>query len=194
MIDLVQVKQHWGTLAKIAVWVTAMVGLFLLPPPRLWPSSSEIAMTSDPTQWMRLSQFLVAVVVGLFFLRANNRIARSPWRVIAIGAAVLGVALFVAAQFLTPEWTCGYINEVVIRGTSLSEDAQQLLASGAKPDCSQLIGLAAGETRDVWSQQELVARYMILAGIYTVTMIAFAAAALATVEFIRRGQTNAVMP
>lgn len=188
MIGIEQVKQYWATPAKIAVWLTALVGLFLLPPPRLWHSTSELAMTSDPAQWLRLSQFLIAIVVGLFFLRRAGAVSTVRWRAIALGAALVGVVLFVVIQFLTPAWTCGYINEVVIKGATYSDDARAWVASGA--DCTRLIGLASGATAEVWPERELVMRFIILAGLYTLTMLAFAVAALATIEFVRLGHAT----
>lgn len=188
MIDIDKFKENWETPAKIAVWITTLVGLFLLPPPSLWHSTSAMAATSSPEQWLRLGQFLVAIVVGLFFLRPGDGADRNRWRALAIGGAVLGVALFVAIQFLTPAWACGYIDEVVIKGSVLSQDAAPWAKQGA--DCARLIGLAAGETNEVWPESELVQRFVMLAGLYTLTMLAFAVAALATIQFVRAGQAE----
>lgn len=188
MIGLEQVKKHWDTPAKIAVWLTALIGLFVLPLPRLWPSTSELGATSDPTQWLRLSQFLVAIVVGLFFLRPRKVAQRIAWRPVAIGAALLGVALFVGVQFVTPAWTCGFIDEVVVRGAGYLPGVATSMPPAALADCSRMIALATGETSDLWPEHEIVTRFVILAAIYTLTVLAFAIAALATIESVRLSQ------
>jgi hypothetical protein len=186
MIGLAEAQRYWDVPVKAAAWLTGVVGMFLIKPPRLWHSTSGLAETGDPSQWLHLSQFALAVIVGLFFVRSPTAGTRRRLRYFALGGLLTGIGLFIVIQFLTPSWTCGYLNEIVVIGETYTDLAREQLSS--RPSCARLIGLAHGETADLWASQEIVRRYVIIAGIYTLAMLAFSVSVLATIDHIRATQ------
>jgi hypothetical protein len=186
VIGLDELKGYWETPAKIAAWLIGLVSLFVIEPPRLWHSTSELVGTSNPGQWLHVAQFILAVLVGVFFLKSARPETRPRMRWLALGALVLALAVFVVNQFLIAAWTCGYLDEVVVIGETYSELASAQL--NAAMTCTRLMGLAHGESSELWPANEILLRYTIIAGLYTVTMLSFAVAALATIDYVRAGQ------
>jgi hypothetical protein len=177
-----RLQQHWAVLAQIAAWLAGLVGAFLLAPPKLWPRAEDVG------PWLHLSQFLIAIMVGLIFVRPGGRPRNAGrWRWIAIAAVVAGLVLFVAYQVLRPSWTCSYLGETVIQGGTNSPAAQEFLAGHAGAPCWLLIAAALGKTTDLWPMSELITRYILLCAVYTFAMLSFSAAVMATITFVRGG-------
>lgn len=173
-------QRHWAILAQVAAWLMGLVATFLIEPPLLWPRQPGAGL------WVHLCQILVAIMVGLFFLDGpKGRRRRNRWRALAIGAALCGVASFVAYQVLFPVWTCGYRHETVMVGTNLSVLGQEFLAANPGAPCRLLIGAALGVTTDLWPASELITRYLILCGVYSLAALSFSAAVMATVAYTR---------
>lgn len=176
-----RLQRHWGLLAQIAAWLAGLVGAFLIEPPLVWPRAE------DPGLWLKLSQFLIAIMVGLFFVNSRKS-ARQPdrWRTIAIAAVSAGVTLFILYQILRLFGTCVYRGETVMVGASLSQFGQDFMATHAGAHCDRLIGAALGYSTDVWPRWELVAGYIALCLVYSLSMLLFSAAAMATIEYVRQ--------
>jgi hypothetical protein len=177
---LERLQNQWVLLTQIAAWLAGLIGAFLIEPPLLWPRAEGTGL------WLHLSQFLVAIMAGLFFIgsRSDGR-RRKRWRRIAIGAVILGFALFVAYQVLLPNWTCAYRGETVMLGATLSDLGREFLASHQGATCDRLIGSALGVTTQLWPIHELITRNILLSTIYSLAMLSFSAATMSTIEYAR---------
>lgn len=182
---LAQLQRHWGLPAQVAAWLAGLVGAFLIEPPFVWPRAE------DPGLWLKLSQFLVAIMVGLYFLNSSRSgRQRERWRSIAIKGAGVGAALFIVYQILRLFFTCPYRGQTVMMGVSLSQFGQVYLSDHQGTQCDRLIGAALGNTIDLWPKWELVAGYILLCLIYTLSMLSFSAAAMSTIEYIRHPRSG----
>src|SRR6267378_2537659 len=98
---LQQARKSWLTLTHSALWVGGIVGNFLLPPP-------VGVSAADDKIWLRLGQFIVAVVLGLEVLAArrwNQPRHSSRWGAVALVSLAIAVAAFFRYQQLTLAWT-----------------------------------------------------------------------------------------
>jgi len=110
---LQQARKSWLMLTQGALWVGGILGGFLLPPP-------VGVSAADEKTWLRLGQFIVAVVLGLEILAARrwNQPRHSiRWGAVALLTLVIGVAAFFRYQQLTLAWTANYAGDKAVTGS-----------------------------------------------------------------------------
>jgi hypothetical protein len=178
-----QARKSWLVLAQGSLWVGGILGGFLLPPP-------AGLLASEEKVWLRLGQFVIAVVLGLVFFagRRWGQPRYAPWWA---GAALLvlavAVAVFFRYQQLTLAWTGDYAGQRVVVGAVLTPHGQAY--TQANPDLSrdQLIMDVAGATEAIWTGESINRRRLILAATYVCCLPLFTLCLIAVVQAIQCG-------
>lgn len=186
MLDWSRARKSWLRLAQGAVWVGSVLGGFLLPPP------VGISAT-DEKAWLRLGQFIIAVVVGLILLAGRKW--HQPkhtlrWAASAVLFLVIGIAAFFLYQQLTLSWTGGYNGARVVTGASFTP--QGLAYSLQNPQLSRdaLIDDFAGQIENIWTRDSINHRRLILAALYLSCLPLFTICLLAIAQAVQCGGQN----
>ena len=180
---LKQARKSWLLLAQGALWLGGILGGFLLPPP-------VGLLGSEEKVWLRLGQFVIAVVLGLVFFAARRwgqpRHALR-WAGAALLVLVVAVAVFFKYQQLTLAWTGDYAGQRVVVGAVLTPHGQAYVR--ANPDLSrdQLIMDVAGATEAIWTGESIDRRRLILAAAYVCCLPLFTLCLIAVVQAIQCG-------
>jgi hypothetical protein len=180
---LKQSRKSWLLLAQGALWLGGILGGFLLPPP-------VGLLASEEKVWLRLGQFVIAVVLGLVFFAARRwgqpRHALR-WAGAALLVLAVAVAVFFRYQQLTLAWTGDYAGQRVVVGAVLTPHGQAY--TQANPDLSrdQLIMDVAGATEAIWTGESINRRRLILAATYVCCLPLFTLCLIAVVQAIQCG-------
>ena len=175
-----QARKGWLVLAQGALWVAGILGSFLLPPP-VGISASEEKV------WLRLGQFIIAVVLGLVFL-ASRRWHQPRHALWWSGGAVVFLALALAAFFryqqLTLAWTASYAGQKVVVGSVLTPSGQADMQKNPGISLEDLVMDFAGETDAIWTPDSINHRRLVLAGVYVLCLPLFTICLIAVVQAI----------
>ena len=177
-------RKSWLTLTHGALWVCGIVGNFLLPPP-------VGVSAADEKIWLRLGQFIVAVVLGLEVLAARRwNLPRhsSRWGAVALLSLAMAVAAFFRYQQLTLSWTATYAGDRVVVGAEFSQ--QGLAYAQANPNIStdELIFNFAGKTGEIWTPESINRRRLVLAATYVSCLPLFTICLIATVQAMQSSE------
>jgi hypothetical protein len=180
---LQQIRRSWLAFAQLAVWLGGVLGGFLMPPP-VGISAGEEKV------WLRLGQFIVAVVLGLVFLAArrwNQRRHIVWWCGVALLSLSFAIGAFFRYQYLTLAWTGSYVGEKVVIGSV--HTPQGLAYATRNPNVSRddLIFDFAGKTEDIWTRDSINRRRLILAATYISCLPLFAICVIAVVQSVQCG-------
>lgn len=186
-------RKSWLLLAQGALWLGGILGGFLLPPP--------VGITAaDEKVWLRLGQFIVAVVLGLEILAARrwNLPKHSlRWGAVALLTLVIAVGAFFRYQQLTLAWTATYNGEKVVVGTDFTRQGRAYADANPKISTEELIFNFAGKTGQIWTQESIDGRRLVLAAIYvsclplfTICLIALLQAMQASEGIVRKRNTS----
>jgi hypothetical protein len=180
---LKQARKSWLVLAQGALWMGGILGGFLLPPP-------VGILASEEKVWLRLGQFIIAVVLGLVFFAAR-RWGQPRHALWWAGSALLvlaaAVAVFFRYQQLTLAWTGNYGGRRVMVGAVLTPHGRAY--TQANPDLSrdQLIMDVAGATEAIWTSESINRRRLILAASYVSCLPLFTLCLIAIVQALQCG-------
>lgn len=170
-------------LAQGALWLGGILGGFLLPPP-------VGILASDDKLWLRLGQFIIAVVLGLVFF-ASRRWHQPRQALGWSGAALLflavAVAVFFRYQQLTLAWTANYAGQKVVVGSVLTPAGQAYAQRNAGISNEDLIMDFAGKTDAIWTPDSINRRRLILAASYVCCLPLFTVCLIAVVQAIACG-------
>jgi hypothetical protein len=180
---LQQARKSWLVLAQGALWLGGILGSFLLPPP-------VGTQASDQKLWLRLGQFIIAVVLGLVFLASRRW--RQPrhaigWSCTALLFLLLGVVGFFRYQQLTLAWTAGYAGQKVVVGSVLTPAAQAYVQSNPGISLEDLVMDFAGRTDAIWTGDSINRRRLVLAAIYAGCLPLFTICLIAVVQAVGCG-------
>jgi len=160
--QLATLKKNWGTLTQIAIWVMAIIGSFLLPPPLEFSGAGEKG-------WQHFGQFATTVVVGLLLV-AGRRLKLKrywlSWSIFAGVSLILGVSAFFTYQHLLYVRTCPYFSETKIIGTQYTNQARHYLQSRPDMSCQQLLLDFTGRETDIWTARSIDSSRTILSMVY----------------------------
>jgi len=175
---LQQTRKSGTAMTQGALWIGGMTGGFLLPPP-------VGVSTADEKIWLRLGQFVVAIVLGLVFFMAQRwsqpRHALK-WFGTGILFLFLAVASFFLYQQLTVSWTEIYYGDKIVVGSDLTSHGKILVEENPKMSVKDLIEDVAGETENLWTRQSINNRRLILAATYVSCLPLFTICLIATVQ------------
>ncbi|WBY06421.1 hypothetical protein PIB19_12515 [Sphingomonas sp. 7/4-4] len=168
-------KKIWAWPAQAATWLVGLIVIFVVSPPRL-------AVGEPPPTIGRFVEFALAIIIGVVFALSSGRPSRENRRFYAIASGsflLLAIVLFGAYSYLGDHWTCRYdSDDPMVIGFTLLPDAARYVAQNPGMDCSTLIQDFAGQTSLIWPRSELINRRLILSGLFSLVVIAFALAAL----------------
>ncbi len=190
---LQQARKSWLVLMQGVLWVGGVLGGFLLPPP--------VGVSADDEKtWLRLGQFIVAVVLGLEILAARrwNQPRHSfRWGAVALLALVIGVAAFFRYQQLTLAWTANYAGDRVVMGAEFTKQGRAYMEANQKISMDELIFNFAGKTEEIWTRDSIDRRRLVLAATYvsclplfTICLIALVQAMQSSERISRRSAKN----
>ena len=174
-------RKSWLVLAQGGLWIGGVLGGFLLPPPA--GVSAE-----DEKIWLRLGQFIIAVVLGLVFFAARRwgQPRHSLWW--GAGALVflaIAVAAFFRYQQLTLAWTGHYLGQKVVIGSVCTPQGLSYTQKNPKISCDELIFDFAGATEDIWTRESINHRRLLLAATYVSCLPLFTICLIAVVQAIQ---------
>lgn len=177
-------RKSWLLLAQGALWLGGILGGFLLPPP--------VGVTAaDEKIWLRLGQFIVAVLLGLEILAARrwNQPRHSlRWGAVALLALVIGVAAFFRYQQLTLAWTATYDRDKVVVGDEFTKQGRAYAAANPKISKDELVFDFKGKTEDIWTRESIDGRRLILAATYVSCLPLFTICLIAVVQAMQSSE------
>jgi hypothetical protein len=184
---LKQARKSWMTLAQGGLWVGGILGGFVLPPP--------VGVTAnDEKIWLRLGQFIIAILLGLVFL-AGRRWSQSRHSLRWGGAALLFLTLAVAAFFryqqLTLAWTGNYSGDRVVIGSVFTLQGLSYTAQNPRISSDDLIFDFAGQTENIWTRESINRRRLLLAATYVSCLPLFTICLIAVVQAVQCGSRMA---
>ncbi len=180
---LQQSRKSWLVLAQAALWIGGILGGFVLPPP-------VGVLPSDEKIWLRLGQFIVAVVLGLIFFatrRWNQSRHSLKWGGVALLFLILGTATFFRYQQLTLAWTGVYSGDKIVIGSDYTPHGQSYVEQNSKISLDELIFDFAGKTEEIWTHASISRRRLILAATFESCLPLFTICLIAVVQAVQCG-------
>jgi hypothetical protein len=179
-------RKGWIWLTQGAAWIGGVLGGFLLPPP-------VGISTSDDKIWLRLGQFVIAIIVGLVFLAArrwNQPRHAFLWGGVSLVALVIAIGAFFRYQQLSLNWTANYGGGKVVVGSALTPQGQAAFAKNPGATAEWLIDGVAGSIETICTRESINRRRLILAGTYVSCLPLFGICLISVVEAIQCGVRN----
>jgi hypothetical protein len=177
-------RKSWLTLTHGALWVGGILGNFLLPPP--------VGISAvDEKIWLRLGQFIVAVVLGLEVLAARrwNQPRHSfRWGAVALLSLVIAVAAFFRYQQLTLAWTANYAGDRVVVGAEFTQQGRAYAEANPNISTDELVFNFAGKTGEIWTRDSIDRRRLVLAATYISALPLFTICLIATVQAMQSSE------
>ena len=180
---LQQTRKNWIVLTQAALWLGGILGGFLLPPP-------VGVSASDEKIWLRLGQFIVAVVLGLVFFAArrwNQPRHATRWGGVAVFFLAVAVTTFFRYQQLTLNWTAEYVGDKVVIGSVYTPQGSSYRQKNPNISTADLVFDFAGRTEEIWTRESIHRRRLILAATYVSCLPLFTICLIAVVQAIQCG-------
>jgi len=179
---LQQSRKSWLGLTQGMLWLGAVFGGFLLPPP-------VGVLASEEKIWLRLGQFVVGVLLGLIFLATRRW--KQPrhslrWGAAALVFLVLAVATFFLYQQLTLAWTGIYDKERVVVGSVYTPHGREYVKKNPELSRDELLDdFPGGKIEDLWTRDSINRHRLILAATYVSCLPLFTICLMAIVQAIQ---------
>lgn len=187
---LTQTRRLWDTAAKSVTWITGIIGPFLLPPP-------IGASHEEKTIWLQLTVFIVTVLVLLMFVagqKLNKKHHIRWWGGLSAILLILAIISFVGYQYLSSVRTCKYNNEIVVIGTSYTEQAIHFMSSHKDHSCEYLLDSAAGKAGDIWTKESIDRTRIHLALTYLSCVPLFTLCIIGVIQAVYISETTGKKP
>jgi predicted membrane channel-forming protein YqfA (hemolysin III family) len=171
-------QRTWASLTKSGVWIAAVIGGFLLPPPVGAGQFGE-------ANWTRLAQFVIVVVVGLilvFTSKYQSRKHAAGWALVAAGSIVIAVASLFAYLNFAEMWTTNYYGERLVVGTELTELGKDYETANKGVSTETRVEDFAGRVDTIWTRESIQSRRLTLGLAYLGTLPFFTLAILSVVQ------------
>lgn len=173
-----QTRKSGAAMAQGALWLGGILGGFLLPPP-------VGVSAGDEKVWLRLGQFIVAVILGLIFFAAQRWSQPKhafKWCGMALLCLVLAVGAFFRYQQLTMNWTGVYADEKVVVGSDFTSQGKFYSEQNPQISRDELISDFKGVTENIWTRESINRRRLILAATYVSCLPLFTICLIAVVQ------------
>ena len=178
-----EARKSWLMLAQGGVWIGGILGSFLLPPP--------VGVSSEDEKiWLRLGQFVIAVVLGLILFAAHRWSQRRHglrWGGSALVFLAIALAAFFRYQHLTLAWTGRYVGQSVVVGSVYTPQGASYAQKNPMISCDDLIFDFAGATEEIWTSASINRRRLLLAATYVSCMPLFTLCLLSVVQAVQCG-------
>lgn len=167
-------KIYWLSFIKLATFLLAIEGTFIIVPPLLSYNPDSIIKP--------LARFIISSIIALTFIplsKYSQKIHYMFWYKISIGTFVTAILLFAIYFFLINSWSIVYYKDRLVKGEHMLKEAANRKDSLAlyynKPiDDLTLLKARLGKTQTIWPSNELNARFYILTVIYIACISSFA--------------------
>ena len=180
---LKQTRKSGAAMAQGALWLGGMLGGFLLPPP-------VGVSAGDEKIWLRLGQFIVAVILGFVFFAAQRWSQPKhafKWCGVALLCLVLAVAAFFRYQQLTISWTANYNQGKVVIGSDYTAQGKTYSEENPELSLDKLIYHFGGVTENIWTSESINRRRLILAATYVSCLPLFTICLIAVIQAAQCG-------
>lgn len=168
-------QRRWGMAAGLIAWLTALIAPALT-------FDIELATSSDSGSQFRFYFQLLSTVI---FLLAWRFLARVPIPMLAL-LGLLSITLFTAYSIEREGLTCLYMDggRYVMGDVLKLQPAAYLAKEGLlTASCSEQMSHFGGDGLAMWERMGIVARFLILFGLYS---LAWLALGLLIVAVVRR--------
>jgi hypothetical protein len=157
----------------------SIVASFLVPPP-------VIATTrGGDGAWSGLSQFVVAITVGLLFVPMRLWKTRRflwAWWGIALASFALSITSFLLYNHWIGCWLASYDGELVVIGSTLTDHARIRQAELRLTTAEDLLMAYAGRSEEIWTRGSIEVRRQTLAIGYILSLPLFTASILSMLQ------------
>jgi len=180
---LQQSRKSWVALTQATLWLFGILSGFLLPPP-------VGVLASDEKVWLRLGQFIVAVVLGLVFFavrRWDQPRHALRWCGVAVLFLAIAVTVFFRYQHLMLAWTGIYNKERVVIGSEYTAQGQAYTEKDPDISLDNLIFDFGGEIENIWTHKSISRRRLILAATFEACLPLFTICLMSVVQAIQCG-------
>jgi hypothetical protein len=172
---LTGIKRAWRTILGTATWLFAVTSTFVLPPSFLDPKDK------DDAQWILLSRFAVAIIVGIFVVLATRFSGKKYiilWTALSFAFLLGTIASLLFYDDLLVRYTVIYpihSTRRVVVGTTYSERAARFRDSfksknGGFPTDTELVWENNGPG-ELWAPEEIESRARLAVLIYILCVI-----------------------
>lgn len=171
-------QRTWASLTKSGVWIAAVIGGFLLPPPVGADQFGE-------ANWTRLAQFVIIVVVGLILVFTSKYKARKHtvgWALVAAVSILVAVASLFAYLNFAETWTTDYYGDRLVVGTELTELGKEYVTANEGVSTKTMVEDFAGRVDSIWARESIQRRQLVLGLVYLGALPAFTLAILSVVQ------------
>ena len=178
---LQQARKNWGILIQGAVWVIGIIGTFLVPPP-------VGVSAGDEKIWLRLGQFIIAVVLGLVFFAAqrwNQKTHARWWCLLSLLFLLVSIGAFFQYQKLTYSWTGNYVGKRLVLGSVFTREGAAYTQKNPTISCDDLLFDFAGKVDDIWTRDSINHRRLVLAATYVSCMPMFTICLIGIVQALQ---------
>ena len=178
-----QIRKSGAAMTQGALWLGGMLGTFLLPPP--------VGVSGgDEKIWLRLGQFIIAVLLGLIFFTAQRWSQPKhafKWCGVGTICLVLAVAAFFRYQQLMFAWTVNYVQDKVVTGSVFTPQGKSYAEENPELARDQLVFDFKGVTENIWTRESINRRRLILAATYVSCLPLFTLCLIAVVQATQCG-------
>lgn len=182
---LKELQSRWAELLQGAVFLTAAVLLFVWKPPRLAPAD-------DSAAYVHAAEFIGAILIVLVIVAARH----GHWSIRRLGIltflSIVGATVaFFSYRLLVGLWTCSDYDGrgPIVTGGAMLPSARKYAEQHDLSDC-EMIQDVAGKTASIWPEFDLLARYLVLAGTFMLTVFLFVLAATLAIEIWRAASSR----
>lgn len=180
-------KQTWGILLQISVWILSMIGAFLLPPPLY-----DIKADNDNLMWFQFSKFFIAGIIGLMLIPIQKWKGTKflwYWWLFSIAIFILCVGAYFLYNNHIDEWTLPYGGSRIVIGNTMLPDAIKLKDSlsqsiHSKISDKELIMYQTGENESIWQIDEIISHRHYLEYLYIFSVAMFSIFSISLIQAI----------
>jgi hypothetical protein len=173
-------RDFWAGLAQFAAWASGLVLQFLVTPAALTVADATAARTT------RFAQFVLTVLAGLILVLFWKKCAARHVRAWAIAAAVslsIGIAGYGAYDHFDSRWTCSYLGEPpVVIGSIPTARAAPYYTKDPNVGCDYLLTKFTGYNLDIWDNDEIRDRHLMLSALFSLVLIALSLSAMFLIQ------------
>lgn len=173
-------EKQWNLIGGATAWVAGILANFWREPNLI--ASQKFGNLSD------FGHFFLMLLMALFLIPVHlyrRREHLRKWVFFAVVFAILAPAAFFSYSALERSWTCSYANAMVIVGGpgDLTEPhGRQYVERNPGITDEQLVYQHAGEVAEIWHEEVIDRRRMILAILHVLFPPFFAAALICSVQ------------
>lgn len=185
-----ELQGYWGAVSKTGVFLAAIIGSFVLPPPADLSHAGGI----KPEAMAKYSMFLVLAFCWLGMLRWNRKSHSTRWGWIAL--ACFAVSLLSSFAYLDGlgSSTTIYDGQRVVIGSQYRSEAAAYVRLHPNHSAEEMVFDAGGKVGAVWTSDSIAANVRWILGIYMLLFVSASSAILAVLHSIWLRSTVPVKP